>query len=101
MATATKAKKKTTKKKTKKKTKAEQEALANEAEWERLLEQKAQEPFHSYKMDSSYTLGDKLKHPKFGEGVVDRLVYPNKIAVIFQDAERVLIHAGPAAEVLE
>ena len=39
-------------------------------------------------------LADKIKHPTFGEGIVNKLIYPNKVEVIFQSDVKILIHAG-------
>ena len=38
-----------------------------------------------YSMQSSYAVRDLIDHPKFGMGVVQRLIDPNKMDVIFQD----------------
>ncbi|MEN9724356.1 MAG: hypothetical protein RJB38_2342 [Pseudomonadota bacterium] len=77
--------------------KAESEA-ANattiEAEWEKLMAAHRDAPFKPYTLKSKFALGDKIKHPNFGEGIVGKLIYPNKLEVIFRTDVKVLIHAG-------
>ena len=64
------------------------------AEWEKLMAQHKDAPFKPYGMKSKYMLGDKIRHDTFGEGIVGKLLYPNKIEVIFQGDLKVLIHGG-------
>lgn len=79
-----------------KKTKAPKEPEANpvELEWEKLMSQHKDAPMKNYAMKSQFALGDKLHHPNFGDGIVGKLIYPNKLEVIFQHDVKVLIHAG-------
>lgn len=65
-----------------------------EAEWERLMQVHKDVPFKSYSVKSSFILGDKLNHPTFGEGIVGKLIYPNKLEVIFRNEVKILIHLG-------
>jgi len=87
----------TTPKKTKKAKAAEEKGNPVELEWEKLMAQHREAPMKSYTMKSHFGLGDKLAHPNFGEGIVGKLIYPNKIEVIFRTDVKVLIHAGVAA----
>lgn len=68
-----------------------------EAEWEKLMTTHKEAPFKSYSTKGNFALGDKLNHPNFGEGIVGRLIYPNKMEVIFRSDVKVLLHAGVAA----
>ncbi|MBY0470844.1 hypothetical protein K2X30_06700 [bacterium] len=72
------------------------EAAGNpiELEWEKLMNTHKANPFKSYNTKGNFTLGDKINHPTFGEGIVGRLIYPNKIEVIFRSELKVLIHGG-------
>ncbi len=45
----------------------------------------------AYSMKNSFSLQQKLSHPKFGVGFV-RAVMPEKIEVLFQDEIRMLVH---------
>jgi len=65
-----------------------------EAEWEKLMTAHKDAPFKSYSMKSKFILGDKIRHPNFGEGIVGKLIYPNKMEVIFRSDLKVLIHSG-------
>lgn len=51
-------------------------------------------PMKAYNTKGNFVLGDKIHHPTFGEGIVGKLIYPNKIEVIFRSDMRVLIHGG-------
>jgi ribosomal protein L14E/L6E/L27E len=81
-----------------KKTKAEKEEAGEitsiEAEWQKLMSAHKDAPMKTYSMKSQFALGDKLNHPIFGEGIVGKLIYPNKLEVIFRNDIKVLIHSG-------
>lgn len=66
-----------------------------EAEWEKLMAAHREAPIKSYSMKSKFMLGDKLRHPNFGEGIVGKLIYPNKLEVVFRTDVKILIHGGP------
>lgn len=61
-------------------------------EWQRLMELNRQQPTHPYSMQKSFGIGDKLQHPQFGEGIVQKVIYPNKVDVLFQETLKTLIH---------
>jgi hypothetical protein len=63
-------------------------------EWEKLMVAHRATPTKNYSMKAHFALGDKLAHPTFGEGIVGKLIYPNKLEVIFRTDVKVLIHAG-------
>lgn len=65
-----------------------------ETEWQKLMTTHKDAPTKPYNTKGQFTLGDKLKHPTFGEGIVGRLIYPNKLEVIFQTQIKVLIYGG-------
>jgi len=69
-------------------------ATTIEAEWEKLMNTHRDAPFKSYAPKSKFILGDKIKHSTFGEGIVGKLIYPNKLEVIFRTDIKVLIHGG-------
>ncbi|OFZ54089.1 MAG: hypothetical protein A2428_13190 [Bdellovibrionales bacterium RIFOXYC1_FULL_54_43] len=79
-----------------KKKEAESPATSVEAEWQKLMTAHKDTPIKAYSMKGQFGLGDRLKHPTFGEGIVGKLIYPNKLEVIFQTDIKVLIHGGTA-----
>ncbi|MBI2711885.1 MAG: hypothetical protein HYX41_03320 [Bdellovibrio sp.] len=79
-----------------KKASVEEAAHSIEAEWEKLMATHKDHPVKPYSMKTQFDLGDKLHHPTFGDGIVGKLIYPNKLEVIFRNDIKVLIHAGNA-----
>jgi hypothetical protein len=49
-------------------------------------------PIRLYKMTEAYEPGDRVEHPKFGQGVVELLSGPGKMTVFFEDGRRTLAH---------
>jgi hypothetical protein len=47
-------------------------------------------PVRQYSMTASYEPGDRIAHPKFGEGVVESCPTPSKMLVAFQTGRRIL-----------
>jgi hypothetical protein len=79
-----------------KKAEAAAEAASHsiEAEWEKLMAQHREAPMIPYNTKGIFGLGDKLNHPTFGDGIVGKLIYPNKLEVIFRTDVKILIYAG-------
>jgi hypothetical protein len=88
------------KKKSKAEAAEEQTATSIEAEWTKLMAAHKDAPVKSYTMKGLFVLGDKLNHPNFGDGIVGKLIYPNKIEVIFRTDIKVLIYAGTSQSFL-
>jgi hypothetical protein len=44
-----------------------------------------------YSVRDSYLPGDRISHPKLGEGVVQKALGPNKVEIRFGDESRVLV----------
>lgn len=65
-----------------------------EVEWEKLMASHKDTPVKTYTVKGHFVLGDKINHPTFGEGIVGKLIYPNKIEVIFRTDLKVLSYAG-------
>jgi transcription elongation factor Elf1 len=59
---------------------------------EPLVEPDLSRPIRLYKMSESYEPGDRVEHPKFGQGVVELLSGPGKMTVFFEDGRRTLAH---------
>ena len=77
-----------------KKAAAEESHSSIEAEWEKLMSSHKDIPIKPYTTKGHFGLGDKLAHPTFGDGIVGKLIYPNKLEVIFKTDIKVLIYAG-------
>ncbi len=73
---------------------AEAEGNPIELEWEKLMTTHKDAPSKSYNTKGQFSLGDKINHSTFGAGIVGKLIYPNKIEVIFRTNVKVLIHAS-------
>lgn len=61
-----------------------------------LVEVDLSRPLKSYRSSDRYAIGDRIDHPRFGAGVVDRVAGPEKVQVLFPDGHRVLVHARGA-----
>lgn len=80
--TTTTRKKKSTKKKSSKKSAFD----------EPMVEPDLSRPIKPYNMRERYLPGDRVQHPKFGEGVVEMLPGDGKMNVFFEDGRRTLAH---------
>jgi len=49
-------------------------------------------PQKAYDMNHNYSAGDVISHPKFGPGLVETSLPPNKIEVRFQEGKKMLLH---------
>jgi hypothetical protein len=66
-----------------------------EMEWMKQLNGSTR-PMRDYAANESFAVGDRIKHPTFGDGVVQKLIHPNKVEIIFRMDIKTLIHAGAA-----
>ncbi len=64
------------------------------AEWNRQLEAAAARPVLSYRANEKFVAGDVVDHASFGRGVVQRVVEPGKILVLFSGGTKVLVCGG-------
>jgi hypothetical protein len=71
-------------------TKAQQAALERERSWEKAIAGKAVSEFKQYRVDQTFAEGDLIRHKKFGDGVVTRILDPKKIEILFKDEPRTL-----------
>jgi hypothetical protein len=65
-----------------------------EQEWLKLMSDHQEAPMKTYSPKGVFSLGDKMSHPTFGEGIVGKLIYPNKLEVIFRHEVKILIYMG-------
>lgn len=73
------------------------EVVTVEAEWQKLMAQSKAVAPKNYDARASFKAGDRVLHPTFGEGIVEKTVYPNKVQVVFRMDIKTLVHAGEAA----
>jgi hypothetical protein len=70
--------------------KAAQAALEREKTWEKAIAGKGVHDFRQYKVSETFSEGDLIRHTKFGDGVVTRILDPKKIEILFKDDARTL-----------
>lgn len=51
----------------------------------------------AYRPSEAYAAGERVLHPRFGEGVVQATAGPSKVRVLFSDGERTLVQARQTA----
>jgi len=54
-------------------------------------------PVRDYAMSETYKPGERIEHPKFGQGVVESSPSPSTMNVFFEDGRRTLAQGRPAA----
>ena len=64
---------------------------ANEKSWEEALKSSSSD-FLDYSPKTKFSKGDLINHPKFGKGVIEKLIDKNKIEVLFRDDTKTLMH---------
>jgi hypothetical protein len=74
-------------------TRLEQERREREQSWERAVTGKLIGDFVKYTVKESFKVGDLVKHTKFGDGVVLRVIDAHKVEVLFRDEPRTLAQA--------
>lgn len=71
-------------------TKAEQARQTLEQSWEKAVSGRGVNDFKKYNVGGSFAEGDLIKHTKFGDGVVVRVIDAGKVEVLFRDEPRTL-----------
>jgi hypothetical protein len=71
-------------------TKAHQAALERERSWEKAVSGRTVSEFKNYRVDETFAEGDLIRHKKFGDGVVTRILDPKKVEILFKDEPRTL-----------
>jgi hypothetical protein len=51
----------------------------------------------AYAADQHFLAGDRIAHPVFGEGIIQKQIFPNKVEVLFKMDLKTLIHAAKPA----
>lgn len=70
--------------------KAAMAALEREKSWEKATLGKTANEFKPYRVDSLFNEGDLIRHKKFGDGIVTRVLDPKKVEILFKDEPRTL-----------
>jgi hypothetical protein len=68
-------------------------ALRHEQQWEKAIAGRGVNEFKPYNVGGSFNEGDLLRHKKFGDGVVTRVIDAHKVEVLFRDEARTLAQA--------
>lgn len=71
-------------------TKAQQAALDRERSWEKAVSGRGVNEFKPYRVDQLFAEGDLIRHKKFGDGIVTRILDPKKVEILFKDEPRTL-----------
>ena len=68
--------------------------------WEQKMAENKEARSRMYSPQATFLKGDVIEHPKFGMGFVQEVRLGNKVAVLFRDEEKVLVHsmAPPAPQ---
>jgi Zn ribbon nucleic-acid-binding protein len=69
--------------------KAEREQLAY---WEGAIAGQPASAFRAYTIGEVFSVGELVRHKKFGDGVVARVIDRGKVEVLFQDGVRTMAH---------
>jgi len=78
-------------KKTKTELKKKVKRRTRRDKWTRLLDNLDTELAIEYKMDKEYELETPIHHKSFGFGIVKNVIDLQKITVLFQDGEKILV----------
>jgi hypothetical protein len=65
-------------------------AMRHEQLWEKAIAGKGVSEFKPYNVGANFQEGDLLRHKKFGDGVVTRVIDAHKVEVLFKDEARTL-----------
>ncbi|HTJ83835.1 MAG TPA: hypothetical protein VL400_19080 [Polyangiaceae bacterium] len=60
--------------------------------WEKAIAGQPPSAFKGYNIKQSFTDGDLVRHSKFGDGVVARVIDPTKVEILFEDGPRTMAH---------
>ncbi len=74
-------------------TRLAQELREREQSWERAVTGRLVTDFIKYNVKTSFKVGDLVKHPKFGDGVVTTIIDAHKVEILFRDEPRKLAQA--------
>lgn len=64
-----------------------------EVEWLRQMNANTN-TLREYAANENFKVGDRIAHPTFGEGIVQKQIFPNKIEILFKSDLKTLIHSA-------
>ena len=73
-------------------TKAQQAVLDRERTWEKSMAGRSPNDFRPYRVSEIFEEGELVRHSKFGDGVVTRMLEGKKVEILFKDDARTLAH---------
>jgi hypothetical protein len=62
----------------------------HQQQWEKAIAGRGVSDFKAYSVAASFREGDLLRHKKFGDGLVTRVIDAHKVEVLFRDESRTL-----------
>lgn len=65
-------------------------AMKLEQQWEKAIAGRAMGDFKNYNVGGTFSEGDLVRHKKFGDGVVTRVIDAGKIEILFRDEAKTL-----------
>jgi hypothetical protein len=68
-------------------------AARHEQMWEKAIAGRSVSEFKVYDVSATFREGDLVRHKKFGDGVVTRVIDAHKVEVLFRDEARTLAQA--------
>ena len=63
-------------------------------EWEKAMEKAKDAPTRVYAQDGTFGEGEKVDHSTFGQGLIIKLIQPNKMEVIFEEGTKLMIRGS-------
>jgi hypothetical protein len=63
-------------------------------DWEIAMKNTTRQTPKAYAMDGIYEAGDRITHSKFGDGLIRRIIQPNKMEVLFQRDVKTLVRSS-------
>jgi hypothetical protein len=72
-----------------------QPTARREQQWEKAIAGRGVNEFKAYNVAATFKDGDLVRHKKFGDGIVTRVIDAHKVEVLFRDEERVLAQSMP------
>ena len=74
--------------------KAKKRTISPFEEWEKAMEQAKDAPIRAYAQNGSFGEGEKVDHSTFGQGLITKLIQPNKMEVIFEAGTKLMIRGS-------
>ena len=65
-------------------------AARHEQQWEKAIAGRGVSEFKPYNVGGSFAEGDLIRHKKFGDGLVTRIIDAHKVEVLFRDEAKTL-----------